>query len=74
MNGTGTLSVPNGNIYLLCIKKYDRSGNEIGSSSPNYSNGVLHYYINTKDVVINKREEAFLTTHTKQIKNRKADD
>ena len=48
MNGTGTLSVPNGNIYLLCIKKYDRSGNEIGSSSPNYSNGVLHYYINTK--------------------------
>ena len=48
MNGTGTITVPDGNIYMLCIKKYDRNGNEISSSSENYSNGLLHYYINTK--------------------------
>ena len=48
MNGTGNIVVPDGNIYMLCIKKYDNNGNEIGSSSENYSNGILHYYINTK--------------------------
>lgn len=43
-----TVTIPSGSIYVLRIIKYDYNGKIIESSSPNYSNGVLSYYINTK--------------------------
>ena len=46
----GIITIPSGDIYVLRIIKYDYNDNEISSSSPNYVNGVLYYYINTKSV------------------------
>ena len=42
-----TIEIPSGGIYVLRVKKYDYVGNEIGSKSINYVDGVLNYYINT---------------------------
>ncbi len=46
----GTITIPNGAIYVLRIIKYDYNNKEISSNSINYVNGVLHYYINTKSI------------------------
>ncbi len=43
-----TVTIPSGAIYVLRIIKYDYNDKEITSTSPNYVDGVLHYYINTK--------------------------
>ena len=43
-----TLTIPSGAIYVLRIIKYDYKDNVITSTSPNYDDGVLNYYINTK--------------------------
>ena len=48
MYADDTISIPSGGIYVLRVIKYDYRDNEISSSSTNYINGVLHYYINTK--------------------------
>ena len=44
---TDTVLIPSGGIYVLRVKKYDYQDKEIKSSSVNYINGVLNYYINT---------------------------
>ena len=48
MYSTGTVPIPNGGIYTLRIKKYDVDNKEISSTSSNYIDGVLNYYINTR--------------------------
>lgn len=55
MYTTGTVQIPSGGIYVLRVKKYDYQDKEIESSSVNYINGVLNYYINTssKNEIIN---------------------
>ena len=47
MYSTGTVPIPSGGIYALRIKKYDKDNKEISSTSSNYIDGVLNYYINT---------------------------
>ena len=47
------VTIPSGNIFVLRIKKYDANNNEISSTSPNYIDKVLNYYINTNE---NKEE------------------
>ena len=44
------LTIPDGDIYLLRIIKYDADGEVIGSSSDNYNEetGILEYFFNTK--------------------------
>ncbi len=46
--GGASIMIPSGDIYVLRIIKYDYNGKEITSTSPNYIDGVLNYYINTK--------------------------
>ena len=44
-----TFTIPAGGTYILKVRKYNSSGNEIASSnSNNYDDGSLVYYINTK--------------------------
>ena len=47
MYSSSSITVPSGSIYALKIKKYDLNNNEITSTSSNYQNGMLNYYINT---------------------------
>lgn len=42
------IPIPSGNIFVLRIKKYDFNNNEITSTSKNYIDGALTFYINTK--------------------------
>ena len=43
-----TIIIPSGAMYVLRIIKYDYNDKEISSSSVNYTNGSLYYYINTE--------------------------
>lgn len=43
-----SIVIPNGNIYVLRIIKYDYENNKLPSGGENYVNGVLNYYINTE--------------------------
>ena len=44
-----SFTISGSGLYILRIKKFDKSGNEIASSdSGNYYDGALEYYINTK--------------------------
>lgn len=47
MYSNNSIEISSGDIYVIRIKKYDYRGNEIKSTSDNYIDGVLHYYINT---------------------------
>ena len=43
-----TITIPSGDLYVLRIIKYDYNDKEISSSSANYHDGALNYYINTR--------------------------
>lgn len=47
LRSSGTIKINKGGLYVLRIVKYDKNGNELTSSSSNYINGSLNYYINT---------------------------
>ena len=47
MYTSSEISIPSGDIYVLRIKKYDKDGNEIASTSSNYVDNVLNFFINT---------------------------
>ena len=61
-----SIQIPSGGLYVLRIIKYDYDDNEISSTSSNYIDGVLNYYINTneKDTKLKQYEikGAFLNT------------
>ena len=46
-DSNNSFEIPSGDIYEVRVKKYDYRGNEIKSTSDNYFDGVLHYYVNT---------------------------
>lgn len=46
-----TVVIPSGAMYILRIIKYDHNDVEIPSTSQNYTDGALNYYINTKSTV-----------------------
>lgn len=58
MYSNDNIIIPSGGIYVLRIIKYDYKDVEIPSTSKNYIDGVLHYYINTS----NGEEEALQYT------------
>ena len=49
MLSNDNIIIPSGSIYVLRVIKYDYKDVEIPSTSKNYINGVLHYYINTSN-------------------------
>ena len=53
--------IPSNGIYVLRIIKYDYRDNEITSSSSNYIDGVLNYYINT---LSNEQPKLYTVTNT----------
>ena len=62
-----TIMIPSGAIYVLRIKKYDYRGNEITSTSTNYINGVLNYYVNTESDV--PEEKHYTVTGAYELSN-----
>ena len=56
MSANDTIEIPSGSMYVLRIKKFDYRGNEITSTSKNYIDGVLNYYINTKSSIPTPKE------------------
>ncbi len=75
---TDDIIIPNGAIYELRVIKYDYDGNEIKSTSTNYYDGMLHYFINTlSDEKVKQytvtgayENDATATLYPKQLNNK----
>ena len=64
MAANDTIEIPSGGIYVIRIKKYDYSGNEISSNSVNYIDGVLNYYVNTTAKEVKAKEYRVTNAYT----------